>query len=324
MKTIKEKILYIKFAKSLGMPVDANILEEVTNYTEMQRNLVESVRKNATSDLFNVKSITEEPISEPELIQEEPIQIPAQNLIDLTVHEIGKQVVREQDSFQQPNPPPVQPDIDAIVKKLKFLEQFIGKIAMAGPGSGEVNLRYLDDVDRASIADGLFLRYNSTSKKFEFDEIDHLTTFDTSTQPIANVLLSQVVTLGNVDISNNITLGSNSRIIFSKANSYNIMPSLQLVNRSNEQQDFTFWLRKNYVDVADSASVFTIPARKTASIFGKLIATTPIPIHVNVNDAVQIMCQSNSLEVSIETVVLSETPPIVPHAPSVILLVSRI
>lgn len=39
-------------------------------------------------------------------------------------------------------------------------------------GGGEVNLRYLDDVDRSTIFDGRFLRYNNAKKKFEFVEVN--------------------------------------------------------------------------------------------------------------------------------------------------------
>ena len=75
-------------------------------------------------------------------------------------------------SFQQPDPDLVTPQMDAIRQKLKFMEQAIGKIAALGPGSGEVNLRYLDDVYRPSIYDGRYLRYNDTLKKFEFAEVN--------------------------------------------------------------------------------------------------------------------------------------------------------
>lgn len=75
-------------------------------------------------------------------------------------------------SFQQPNPDLVAPQMDDIRKKLKFMEQAIGRIAAAGPGSGEVNLRWLDDVYRPSISDGRYLRYNDTIKKFEFAEVN--------------------------------------------------------------------------------------------------------------------------------------------------------
>jgi len=75
-------------------------------------------------------------------------------------------------SFQQPDPDLVTPQMDDIRTKLKFMEQAIGKIAALGPGSGEVNLRYLDDVYRPSIMDGRFLRYSDTLKKFEFAEVN--------------------------------------------------------------------------------------------------------------------------------------------------------
>jgi hypothetical protein len=76
------------------------------------------------------------------------------------------------DSFQQPEPDKVALDLRAVSDKIKFLEQSIGRIAAAGPGSGEVNLRWLDDVDRASIYDMRYMRYNATSKKFEFAEVN--------------------------------------------------------------------------------------------------------------------------------------------------------
>jgi len=74
-------------------------------------------------------------------------------------------------SFQQPNPDLVTKNIDDIRNKIKFLEQAIGRVAAAGPGGGEVNLRYLDDVDRSTITDGWYLRYSATKKKFEFAEV---------------------------------------------------------------------------------------------------------------------------------------------------------
>ena len=42
--------------------------------------------------------------------------------------------------------------------------------AWKATGSGEVNLRYLDDVDRSSIQNGYVLSYNSTTQKFTFVE----------------------------------------------------------------------------------------------------------------------------------------------------------
>ena len=84
-------------------------------------------------------------------------------------------------SFQQPDVPRVDPTIKAVQDKLKFLEQWVGKISVAGPGGGEVNLRWLDDVYRPSIYDGRYLRYNDALKKFEFAEVNpHDITYTTT------------------------------------------------------------------------------------------------------------------------------------------------
>jgi len=71
---------------------------------------------------------------------------------------------------------PVQPyiqsqEIVGLNNKIKFLERAISRIAATGPGSGEVNLRWLDDVDRATIGDGKYLNYNATTKKFQFSTV---------------------------------------------------------------------------------------------------------------------------------------------------------
>ena len=45
-------------------------------------------------------------------------------------------LTKTKDSYQQPDPLAVAPDMDAITKKLRFLEQWISKVSMAGPGGG--------------------------------------------------------------------------------------------------------------------------------------------------------------------------------------------
>ena len=104
-------------------------------------------------------------------------EIPAQPIIH-TPEVRAKQVDNDVDkyltdkSFQQPNPDVVSKNVEDIRNKIKFLEQAIGRIAAAGPGGGEVNLRWLDDVARETIADGRWLKYDDSRKKFVFDEIN--------------------------------------------------------------------------------------------------------------------------------------------------------
>ena len=107
-----------------------------------------------------VEKIYTEPPTEP---------IPASEIHSKT--EIDKYLTGK--SFQQPNPPKVDPNVLAIQDKIKFLEQAIGKIAATGPGSGEVNFRYLDDVNRITMTDSnnnWVLEYDSASKKVKFTD----------------------------------------------------------------------------------------------------------------------------------------------------------
>ena len=131
-----------------------------------------SLKEDLEKQLVIAEAKQEDMIVEDMLTEE----IPAQPVIH-TPEVRAKQVNADIDkyltdkSFQQPNPDLVTKNIDDIRNKIKFLEQAIGRVAAAGPGGGEVNLRYLDDVDRSTINDGWYLRYSATKKKFEFAEV---------------------------------------------------------------------------------------------------------------------------------------------------------
>lgn len=124
---------------------------------------------------------------EQEIITEEIPEIKPES--DRT-SEILKLLAKKDDpdthTFQQPQPDTVSQDLKAVTNKLKYLEQWVGKIAATGPGSGEVNFRYLDDVNRATMEssnNNWVLEYDAASKKVQFTKdigpIDSIQ-FDTS------------------------------------------------------------------------------------------------------------------------------------------------
>ena len=59
----------------------------------------------------------------------------------------------------------LQDDLIALKRQVSNIPTGLG---WGGGGSGEVNLRYLDDVDRNSIRDGRLLSYDDSIKKFKF------------------------------------------------------------------------------------------------------------------------------------------------------------
>ena len=74
------------------------------------------------------------PSATPEKVAEEETKpvVVEKTLADRTSDFISK----SKDSYQQPDPLMVASDMDAVTKKLRFLEQWISKISMAGPGGG--------------------------------------------------------------------------------------------------------------------------------------------------------------------------------------------
>ena len=105
-------------------------------------------------------------------VEEKPIEVTVKEklspLIAAASEHITKEIQKEAVSFQQPEIDPMSRTLDDLRNKIKQLENWISKIASSGPGSGEVNLLKLDDVDTSNIGNNKFLRYNAANAKIEF------------------------------------------------------------------------------------------------------------------------------------------------------------
>lgn len=193
MKSIKEKQHLVNLAKALGQNADPNLIKEINSFNSIKKDAHESIKRSALKDLTEafrqaklenevqqiieyplpptldeVLTILEEETPTNELVQpqteEAPVRESETTNPEPTLAERAAKVISEapkKDSFQQPDPDPVEKNFAEIQRKLKFLEATIGKIAVAGPGSGETKFRMLDDVDRSSIGNtDQVLRWN--------------------------------------------------------------------------------------------------------------------------------------------------------------------
>ena len=83
----------------------------------------------------------------------------------------------------------------------------------------------------------------------------------------------------------------------------------------------TFTLKYNYLrsssDIAASNSMFTVPARKSASIYGHIIGAINYFVELVANDYVEIVWRTESTTVSLEQTP-AESSPTRPATPSVI------
>lgn len=110
------------------------------------------------------------------------------------------------------------------------------------------------------------------------DSTDQHTTDDTAT----------VVNFNTLDSGFGWTLNSPGSATAAVAGVYTIRYSLQLANTDNQQHTATAWLQKNSADVANSATSFSVPARKSASIPGFTTAYSEVTFSVNVGDEIEL------------------------------------
>jgi hypothetical protein len=143
-----------KLKKEIEVVVEEPIVEEVKTEQEIISEISELVAEVTLQE------------TEPVVITE-----PVDTLISKTVDSITK-VAETTSVFAVPPVDKTPPNYKALQNKLEYLEKWIYKISAEGAGSGEVNLRWLDDVKRETIADGRWLKYSEIDKKFVFDEIN--------------------------------------------------------------------------------------------------------------------------------------------------------
>jgi len=147
----------------------------------LAKTIKETKEKVSESDLSLFENIEYEIITPEKLIEETPLEIIndqkesdfISNIVEsISKEENNKQIREKTDLFNQPNAKEVDPTIKAIQSKVKYIEDWVSKISIAGPGSGEVNFRWLDDVNRNTIGNtDQILRYDPTDKKFFFGQL---------------------------------------------------------------------------------------------------------------------------------------------------------
>jgi hypothetical protein len=126
------------------------------------------------------------------IVEEKPVEKPKEQVENISSVEkiaefIAKQNKQQVGEAMYPTPiPQGDRDLSDAMRKISHLEQWVSRIAATGAGSGEVNFRYLDDVERSTMTnsnDNWVLEYDSTTGHVKFTNqigpID-LLRFDTS------------------------------------------------------------------------------------------------------------------------------------------------
>lgn len=91
----------------------------------------------------------------------------------------------------------------------------------------------------------------------------YISAYDTSDQT-GSISAATAVKLNTTGFSAGISIANNgsgvpTRITFAAAGTYMIAPSIQFKNSDSSDHDATVWFRKNGTDIANSATVLTVP-----------------------------------------------------------------
>ena len=174
-QSVKEEIEKIKAEK------EEKTLESLENLFQALGGEEAVVRSESkiTEDAEERKEVVvEEPIGDAEKldIQEEP---PIEDGTKKTVKKYKKDTPGEDETQEEEldkytetisklQEKSITEEIDPISARIEKLEKHIQKIALAGPGSGEVRILNMDDVDTTDLANDKYLKYNSSTGKFVF------------------------------------------------------------------------------------------------------------------------------------------------------------
>lgn len=132
--------------------------------------------------------------------------------------------------------------------------------------------------------------------------------YDTTDQVAAAINTAYAMTFNNTDLSNGVYVGSpTSRIYVDTHNVYDIQFSAQLLNTAGGAHDVWIWLRKNGVDVPNSATSIRIEGNNT-----KQVAAWNFLLSLNSGDYFELMWEVSDLAVTLDYEVASAVHPAIP------------
>ena len=142
-------------------------------------------------------------------------------------------------------------------------------------------------------------------------------------QTATSTATTDVVEFDSTELSNGVYLSNTTRIYVRNYGIYNLQYSLQLKNSNNDFEYADVWFRKNGVDVANSASRFGLPARKSTGDPSHLIGAMNIFLELQAGDYVELAGSVSNTTVALEYIAASTTIPR-PAIPAVIFTVNYI
>lgn len=131
---------------------------------------------------------------------------------------------------------------------------------------------------------------------------------DVITQTVAVINTGYPIKFRTLDISNGVSVVSDSRITFANTGIYNLQFSVQLENSDTQEHDVTIWLRKNGVDVVGSAG-FVAVVSKHGGINGHVLSSWNYLLDVVAGEYYELVWSATSTQVTMPFIAAGSPPP---------------
>ena len=142
----------------------------------------------------------------------------------------------------------------------------------------------------------------------------YISAYDTNDQT-GSVSAATAVKIGTTAFNSGITVESDgtnlTEITFTAAGTYMVAPSIQFSNSDSSDHDVTIWFRKNGSNIANSATVLTVPkAADGGAAFFQIV----IYEQVSAGDHMQIMWLPENVAVTLNYIAAGAIAPAIPSA----------
>jgi hypothetical protein len=131
---------------------------------------------------------------------------------------------------------------------------------------------------------------------------------DTNTQTAALINTGYPIKFRTMDLSNQVTVVSDSRITFTNAGIYNLQFSVQLENSDTQEHDVTIWLRLNGVDVTGSSGFIAVVG-KHGGINGHVLPSWNYLLSVSAGQYCELVWSTTSTSVTMPFIAAGSPPP---------------
>ena len=130
----------------------------------------------------------------------------------------------------------------------------------------------------------------------------------TSGQTAAAINTEYALGYNTTTFSSGITVVDNTKITVTSPGTYNFVFTFQLENTDNSQHEVSIWNKKNGTNVAYSNRLITVPARKSASIYGYSVGSVNIDQEMDAGDYLETFWSTSSTAVNFHSTGAQSSP----------------